>query len=143
MRHDDAKILREVQRSTQIGMEAIETLLDKTEDDDFSRQLSRQSLRYSQIHDKALDRILQGDGEAQRPNQVTRMLLRGGIHLGTALNISRGRMAEIMIQSGSRGITSMWRAMQHNRLAADETVELAQELVDFEQESIRQLRKYL
>lgn len=143
MRHDDAKVLKEVQHSTQMGMTAIETLLDKIGDDDFSLQLSRQSLRYSQIHNRALDRILQGEGTALRPNQVEDMLLRGSIHADTAFNISRGHLAELVIRNCNRGITSMWKAIQHNRLADNETVELAQELVDFEQESIRQMRKYL
>ena len=59
MKHDDAKILQEIQRNTEMGMTAIETILDKIEDDDFSLQLSKQSLRYSEIHNKALDQIEQ------------------------------------------------------------------------------------
>ena len=59
MKHDDAKILQEIQRNTEMGMTAIETILDKIEDDDFSLQLSKQSLRYSEIHNKALDQILE------------------------------------------------------------------------------------
>lgn len=35
MKHDDAKILQEIQRNTEMGMTAIETILDKIEDDDF------------------------------------------------------------------------------------------------------------
>lgn len=143
MKHDDAKILQEVQKSTEAGMTTIDTLLDMVEHDDFSQQLSRQSLRYSQIHDRALDQILRNEGEVCRSSRIREMLLKGSIHAGTALNISKGHLAELMIQSSSRGITNMWRAMQHNRLATNEAVELAQELADFEQESIRQMRKYL
>ena len=50
MKHDDAMILKEIQKNTQMGMTAIDTILDKIEDDEFSLQLSRQSLRYSEIH---------------------------------------------------------------------------------------------
>ena len=129
MKHDDAKILQEVQKSTEVGMTTIDTLLDMVEHDDFSQQLSRQSLRYSQIHDRALDQILRNEGEVCRSSRIREMLLKGSIHAGTALNISKGHLAELMIQ--------------HNRLATNEAVELAQELADFEQESIRQMRKYL
>ena len=110
MKHDDAKILLEVQKNTELGMTAIDTILDKTSDDEFTLQLSRQSLQYAEIHNKALDRILKNEGEVYR---------------------------------SSRGITSMWKAMQHNQLATSEAVELAQELVDFEQENIERLRKWL
>ncbi len=47
MKHDDSKILQEIQRNTRIGMTAIETILDKIEEDEFALQLSRQSLRSS------------------------------------------------------------------------------------------------
>lgn len=143
MKHDDAKILQEVQHNAALGMTALDAILDKAENDDFSLQLSRQSLRYSEIHNKALDRILQGEGDARRESRIEELLLRGGIHAGTALNVSRGHLAEMVIQNSSRGITNMWKAIKHNGLATDEAVELAQELVAFEQENIERMREYL
>lgn len=143
MKHDDAKLLREVQRNTELGMTTIDTILDKIGNDEFSLQLSKQSLHYAEIHNKALDRILQNEGDVYRGSQISNMMLKGSIHANTALNVSKEHLAEIMIQESSRGITSMWKAIKHNQLATDEAVELAQELVDFEQENIRQLREYL
>ena len=143
MKHDDAKLLREVQRNTELGMMTIDTILDKIGNDEFSLQLSKQSLHYAEIHNKALDRILQNEGDVYRGSQISNMMLKGSIHANTALNVSKEHLAEIVIQESNRGITSMWKAIKHNQLATDEAVELAQELVDFEQENIRQLREYL
>lgn len=143
MKHDDTKVLQEIQRNTEMGMTAIETILDKIGDDEFSLQLSRQSLRYSEIHNKALDQILEKEGEVYHGSQIADWMLKGSIHANTALNVSRGHLAEMMIQGSSRGITSMWKAMKHNQLATDEVVELAQELVDFEEKNIERLREYL
>lgn len=143
MKHDDAKILQEVQRNTQLGMTAIDTILDKIEDDDFSLQLSKQSLHYSEIHNKALDRILKNEGDVYRGSQIADMMLKGSIHANTALDVSKGHLAEMMIQNSNRGITSMWKAMKHNQLATDEAVEIAQELVDFERENIARMKEYL
>ncbi len=143
MKHDDAMILKEIQKNTQMGMTAIDTILDKIGDDEFSLQLSRQSLRYSEIHNRALDQILEQDGEVYRGSQIEELLLKGNIHASTALNISTGHLAEMIIQGSSRGITSMWKALKHNRLATDDTVELAQELVDFEEKNIERMKEYL
>lgn len=143
MKHDDAKILQEIQRNTEMGMTAIGTILDKIEDDEFSLQLSKQSLRYSEIHNKALDQILEKEGEVYHGSQIADLMLRGSIHVNTALNVSKGHLAEMMIQGSNRGITSMWKTLRHNQLAGDETVELAQELVDFEQKSIACMKEYL
>lgn len=143
MKHDDAKVLQEIQRNTEMGMTAIETILDKIEDDEFSLQLSRQSLRYSEIHNKALDQILEKKGEVYHGSQIADLMLKGSIHANTALNVSKGHLAEMMIQGSNRGITSIWKALRHNQLAGDETVELAQELVDFEEKSIECMKEYL
>lgn len=143
MKHDDAKILWEVQRNTEMGMTAINTILDKIGNDDFSLQLARQSLHYSEIHNKALEQILRDEGEVYRGSQIADMMLKGSIHANTAFNVSREHLAEMMIQGSSRGITSMWKAMKHYGLATDEAVELAQELVDFEQENIEKLKEFL
>lgn len=143
MKHDDAMILKEIQKNTQMGMTAIDTILDKIGNDDFSLQLSKQSLRYAEIHNKALDRILENDGEVYRGSQINDLLLKGNIHASTALNVSTGHLAEMMIQGSNRGITSMWKVLKHNNLATDDAVELAQELVDFEEKNIERLKDYL
>ena len=50
MKRDDAEVLREVQKNTEMAMKAIDTISDKVYDDDLALQLSKQSLKYSQIH---------------------------------------------------------------------------------------------
>ena len=143
MKHDDSKILQEIQRNTRIGMTAIETILDKIEEDEFALQLSRQSLRYSEIHNRALDQILENNGEVYHGSQITDLMLKGSIHMNTALNVSREHLAEMMIQGSNRGITSMWNVIKHNQMATDTAFELAQELVSFEESAIEKLKEYL
>ncbi|MDE7199638.1 MAG: hypothetical protein K2O15_12255, partial [Lachnospiraceae bacterium] len=98
MKHDDEMVLKEIQKSTQMGMTAIDTILDKIGNDEFSITLSRQSLHYADIHNRALDRILQHDGEGYRCSLIGDMFLKGSIHANTALHISPVHLAAMMIQ---------------------------------------------
>ena len=141
MKQDDITILREIQRNTQMAMTTIDTLLDKTEDDDFTLKLSRQSIGYAKIHNDAVERLIEGQSGTYRSNQITDLALRGSLHMGTMLNISH--MAEMMIQGSNRGMTRMYKTVKHNALAQDRSVELAQELMDFEAKSIEQMKEYL
>jgi hypothetical protein len=143
MKYDDAELLKEIQKNTQMGMTAIETILDKIEDDDFSLQLSRQSLKYSELHNMALHEILENQGDAYRANQINEIMLKGAIHMNTALNVSKEHLAELMIRGSSRGLTNMWRTIKHNQLAGGKALELARELVDFEEDNITRLKEYL
>ena len=99
MKHDDEMVLKEIQKNTQMGMTAIDTILDKIGNDEFSITLSRQSLHYADIHNRALDRILKEDGEGYRSSQIGEMVLKGSIHANTAFNISTEHLAEMMIQA--------------------------------------------
>ena len=143
MKQDDITILREIQRNTQMAMTTIDTLLDKTEDDDFTLKLSRQSIGYAKIHNDAVERLIEGQSGTYRSNQITDLALRGSLHMGTMLNISTSHMAEMMIEGSNRGMTRMYKTVKHNALAQDRSWELAQELMDIEAKSIEQMKEYL
>ncbi|MCM1253678.1 MAG: hypothetical protein NC321_12720 [Clostridium sp.] len=143
MKQDDIAILREIQKNTQMAMTTIDTLLDKTSDDEFCIKLSRQSIEYAKIHNDAVEQLVEENSATYRSNQITDMMLRGSVHMGTLLNISTSHLAEMMIEGSNRGLTSMYKTVKHNTLAQDRSVELAQELMDFEERSIEQMREYL
>lgn len=143
MKQDDIAILREIQRNTQMAMTAIDTILDKSIDDDFTIKLSKQSIGYARIHNDAVEQLVEEQSSTYRNNQAADIMLRGSIHMGTLLNISTSHLAEMMIQGSNRGLTSMYKAVKHNTLAEDRSVELAKELMDFEEKSIEQLKDYL
>lgn len=143
MKRDDAEILREVQKNTEMAMKAIDTISDKVYDDDLAVQLSKQALKYSEIHNKALDRILEGKAEPYRTNNVSQMMLVGGIHSNTLFNTSTSHIAELMIQGSNRGITDMCKSLNHHERADHISLEIAKELMDFEEKNIERLKKYL
>ena len=143
MKQDDVVILKEIQKNTQMAMKAIDTLQDKVLDDEFSRQLSKQSLRYSEIHNEATDKLVENDGEVYHGNYLSDMMLKSGIHMKTAFNVSTGHLSEMMIQGSNRGITSMWKMMKHNQLASNAVMEIAEELVSFEENNVKRLKEFL
>lgn len=143
MNRDDTEMLRDIQRNTEMAMQAIDTISDKVYDDDLAVQLSRQALKYSELHNRALDRILEGKAEPYRTNNLSRMMLVGGIHANTLLDTSTSHIAELLIQGSSRGITDMCRSMNHHQNADMTSMEIARELMDFEEKNIERLKKYL
>ena len=49
----------------------------------------------------------------------------------------------LMIQGSNRGLTSMWKAINHNERAGSVSMEIARELMDFEEKNIEKLKQYL
>lgn len=143
MKREDVSIYQGIQKNTEMARKAIDTISDKVYDDGLAMQIARQSLKYSEIHDRATDRLLQEKEESYRGSAFAEMMLKGGIEYNTLLNTSTGHIAELMIQGSNRGIVDMCKTLNRYPDIKGQAVELAKELMDFEEKNIERLKKYL
>lgn len=143
MKSDDIGILQEVQKNTKMAMKAIDALSGKIYDDSLSVQMARESMKYAEIYNKATDRLLNGKAAFYRDNGLQDMMLKGSVSMNTMLNTSTSHIAEMLIQGSNRGLTSMWKSINHNEKAGDVSMEIAKELMDFEEKNIERLKQYL
>ena len=143
MKSQELNIYREIQRNTEMAMTAIDTISDKIYDDQLTMQVARQNMKYSELHNIALDQILRAKAQPYRTNHLSDMMLKAGIHYNTMLNTSTGHIAEMMIQGSNSGILEMNKVLNHNEEAGDKPTALAKQLIDFEEKNIERLKKYL
>lgn len=143
MKKDDIKILQEVQKNAGMAMKAINAISPKVYDDDLAVQISRQGMKYSEIYNKATDKLIEGKAPNYQESGFQDMMLKGGIQGNTLFNTSTGHIAELMIQGSNRGLTDMWKIINHHENAGNASMEIAKELMDFEEKNIERLKKYL
>lgn len=143
MKGDDVGILQEVQKNTKMAMKAIDALSGKIYDDGLSIQMARESMKYAEIYNKATERLLDGKAASYRDNGFQDMMLKGSVSANTMLNTSTSHIAEMLIQGSNRGLTSMWKSINHHEKAGDVSMEIAKELMDFEEKNIERLKHYL
>ncbi|MCI8266665.1 MAG: hypothetical protein HFH79_04520 [Lachnospiraceae bacterium] len=143
MKKDDQEILKEVQKNSSMAINAINTISEKVHDNALQQELSKQKLWYSVIQNKATDRLQNERAEEYHASAMQDLMLKGGIQMNTFTNCSTSKIAELMIQGSNRGITSMWKSMNHHQNSGNLSMEVAKELVDFEQKSIARLKKFL
>lgn len=143
MKQDDAQMLQEIQKNTSMALKAIATVSEYVHDASFARELHGQSRVLQNIRNRAVDRLLEEREEIHQNSVINELLLSGNIHVNTLVNTSTARIAEVMIRGNQRGMTGIWKAMNHFGNAGKETVELAKELTDFETECIEKMRSYL
>ncbi len=143
MKPEEINIYREIQKNAEIGMKAIETISDKVYEDDFALQISRQALKYSDIRNRAMDKLLSAKAEPVHQNYVSDFMQKTGVHMNTLLNTSTSHIAELLIQGSNKGITRMCRALNNNQPGQSMSVELAKEFMDFEEKNINIFKKYL
>ncbi|MBQ6805978.1 MAG: hypothetical protein IJO97_00930 [Lachnospiraceae bacterium] len=143
MKQDDIAILKDIQRNTHMAMTTLDTLLDKVEDKELTMNLARQSIGYARIHNDAIEKLIEAKSGTYRNNQLNDILIRGNVHANTLLNTSTSHLADMMIQNSYKGMTDIYKSVKHHTQAGDKSVELAQELMDFEQKNIDILKEYL
>ncbi len=143
MKKDDQEILKEVQKNTGMALKAIDTISEKVRDDALSMELSKERLLYSVIQNKATDRLQREKADSYHKSAMEDLMLEGGIHMNTLTNCSTGKIAEMMIQGSNRGLTSMWKSINHHRDSGAASMEVAKELMDFEEKCINRLKEFL
>ena len=143
MKSQELNIYREIQRNTEMAMTAIDTLSDKIYDDQLAMQVARQNMKYSELHNMALDQILKAKAQPYRTNHLSDFMLKTGIHYNTMLNTSTGHIAEMMIKGSNSGILEMNKVLNHNEEAGEKSTAMAKQLIDFEEKNIERLKKYL
>ena len=143
MKKDDQEILKEVQKNSSMAINAINTISEKVHDNALLHELSKERLLYSVIQNKATDRLQSERAEGYHGSAVQDMMLKGGIQMNTLTNCSASKIAELMIQGSNRGITSMWKSMNHHQNSGNTSMEIANELIAFEEKAISRLKKFL
>lgn len=143
LRSDDVEVLQEVQRNAGMAVKAIDAISEKIYDDDLSMQAAREAMKYSEIYNKATDKLLSGGAASYKSTGFQDAMLKSSIHANTIFNTSTSHIAELLIQGSNRGLTSMWKAINHHERAGDTSMEVAKELMDFEEKNIERLKQYL
>lgn len=143
VKNQEITIYREVQRNTEMAIKAIDAISDKVYDDQLASQISRQSLKYSQLHNQAMKQLVAAKAEPYHGSYVSDMMLRMGVGYNTLLNTSTSHIAEMMIKGSNNGILEMEKVLRHNQNVSEAPRSLAEELIHFEEKNVQRLKDYL
>ena len=144
MNKQEINIYREIQRNTEMAMKALDAVTDKIYDDRLAATVADQELQYSRLHDRAVQKLVEGKTQIYRTNAIENMMLKIGIGCNTLLNTSTGHIAEMIIKGSNNGVLEMEKVLAHNEEMADTSSRaLARELIAMENSNIKTLKEYL
>ena len=105
------------------------------------RQWQTRSYR---LHDRAVQKLVEGKTQIYRTNAIENMMLKMGIGYNTLLNTGTGHIAEMIIKGSNNGVLEMEKVLAHNEeFAGSPCRSLAKELIEMENANIRTLKEYL
>ena len=143
MRNDqEISVLKETRRNAAMAIRAIDALMGKIYNQEFAYELTAQRNRFRDFERKA-EAGLWEHGLVPKDSGLERAMLWGAVQANTMLNISTPHVANMVIQRNSRGIADLLKVKHNNKSMGSFANELAEELMDFEEENIERLKKFL
>lgn len=143
MKNQEQVVLREIQKNTHMGLEAIEALFSRVKQENFAKELAKEAMLYGDYYERATEELQKARKRLYKDVKGTDIMLRMGIWMQTFKDGSTSHMAEMMIQGANRGLTDMYKVLNHNTHVSKEVSALAKELMDMEEKTITTLRGYL
>jgi hypothetical protein len=138
----DKQLLQETYMNSKKGIDTISTLLNKVYDDNLNYEMNTQLQRYRDINSKASDQLIEA-GVMLENKPMDKFKMWSAIQANTIFNTSTEHIANMVIRENSVGMTGIMTTLKESDNASDRTVELASELMAFEEDSIRKLKSYL
>lgn len=143
MTRADRTILNETYRMARNSADVIRGLIRKTEDEDLAVDLNRQLGQYQRFLAES-ETYFRTEGEQPVPEPVKERA-KSWLHIqsATVWNNSTTHIADMVIQEHARSIADMMKTLHNNKTVRASYCEFANELMDFAESSINQLKYYL
>lgn len=140
--YEEIHVLKETRKNASMAVQAIDALMGKIYNQEFAYELTAQRNRFRDFERKA-EAGLWEYGLLPKDSGVQKAMLWGSIQANTMLNISTDHVADMVIQGNTRGITELLKVKHNNKNMGSYANELAEELMDFEEENIERLKRFL
>ena len=140
--YQEINVLKETRKNAAMAINAIDVLMGKIYNQEFAYELTSQRNRFQDFERKA-EAGLWEYGLLPKESAIQKAMLWGAVQANTMLNISTDHVADMMIQGNTRGITDLLKVRHNNKKAGSFANELAEELMDFQEENIERLKKFL
>lgn len=140
--YEEIHVLKETRKNASMAVQAIDALMGKIYNQEFAYELTAQRNRFRDFERKA-EAGLWEYGLLPKDSGIQKAMLWGSIQANTMLNISTDHVANMVIQGNTKGITELLKVKHNNKNMGSYANELAEELMDFEEENIERLKRFL
>lgn len=136
-------ILNEISKAAKMGMDSINYVSEKTEDQELKENLSTQYSGYGKIVDQ-VNTQFEGYGEIPDDSELkSKMMVWTGIQFNTMADKSSSHIAEIMIQGTTMGIIECQKLINHNPQAEENVKNILNNFMTFQQNSTEKMKEFL
>ena len=136
-------ILNQVNQGIKMGMDSISNVSKKVQDSRLKDELLFQYDKYNEILNEVNDELTNYDDFPKDLNPMQKAMGWMGVEMNTLTDKSNSKIAELMIQGTNMGIIEGVKLLNHNPDTEQHIKDILNKFIDFQQNNVEQLKKYL
>lgn len=136
-------ILNEINKGIKMGMDSISNVSEKVQEDDFKKALKFQYDQYNDILNKVNQELSHYNDFPKKLNPMQKAMGWFSVEFNTMEDKSISKIAEMMIQGTNMGIIKGVKLLNHNPNTEQPVKNILTEFVQFQENTVEQLKKYL
>lgn len=139
----ELEILKEINKNSKMGMDAITMVTDKVEDNNLKELLDTQHNEYQNIFDRSQEILIQKGEQIQDTPVMQKMMSWMGIQLNTLNDKSNSQISELLIQGNDMGIVKGIKILNNSTITDNEVKNLVSDFVRLQEKNVQDLKKFL
>lgn len=137
------KIMREIVRNTEMGIQSIDNLCPYIEDEGLNKLVLDQQKKLREFHDEANLSLSCEEREQAKSNVIQKTMLKAGVNVNAMLHNDASHIAEMLTEGYRMGVDSVQKCVNELKKDGTEMPPLASDILKFYDKSVKALREYL
>lgn len=139
----NTELLNYIYQNSEMGQDTLKQLMGMVEDDAFKKTLEYQYNEYKKIFDTSDLKLKEVHREGKGINVLTKVSTYIMINIRTLTNKTSSHISEMLIRGSTMGIIDITKKLREYKDADKEIHDLGNRLLQFEQRSVKELKKFL
>lgn len=139
----NAELLNFIYQNSQMGIEALEKLTTVSKDDNFNKCLQLQLKGYKNINKNAKSKLKENGYDEKGIGTFVKVQSYIMINIQTMMDKTSSHLAEMLITGSNMGVIDAIKNIKKYKNAENSILKLMDELKQFEENNIEQLKEFL
>ena len=139
----EIEILKEISKDSKMGMDSINMVGEKVQDEKFQKLLDEQHNEYQNIFDRTQEILKQHGETIEDVPAMQKMMGWMGIQMNTMSDKSNSQLSELLIQGNDMGIIKGHKLLNGSNFTTPEIENLLSDFVRLQEKNIDDLKKWL
>lgn len=139
----DIALLNQIHQNADMGRDSVRHIINLSSDSQFLHALNSQLDEYEQAYDESGEMLRSQGAQAEDANPAVKAMSRAASTMKSLVNPTTSRLAEMVIEGNTMGITELRKQLNAYRGSNPAVVSLAERHLKAEEKNIEDMKKYL